>query len=176
MTRRMVGLCLTLWIGWLPQNAWAVLDSCTVSASGVGFGVYNPFSGSSLDSTGTVTVSCFGVLGGVFQVALSTGGSGTFSPFPSGYLEEVYLDYGQTGGGTCVTISESGPTKTVLAVSNSPTDGAFYPRAIAVTTSNISAGSGGVVPIPLCNPLTVTVTGSNPATAAVTAYAKIRIV
>lgn len=80
MTRRMVGLCLTLWIGWLPQNAWAVLDSCTVSASGVGFGVYNPFSGSSLDSTGTVTVSCFGVLGGVFQVALSTGGSGTFSP------------------------------------------------------------------------------------------------
>lgn len=80
MTRRMVGLCLTLWIGWLPQHAWAVLDSCTVSASGVSFGAYNPFSGSSLDSTGTVTVSCFGLLGGVFQVALSTGGSGTFSP------------------------------------------------------------------------------------------------
>jgi spore coat protein U-like protein len=76
----MAGLCLTLCIGWLPQHAWAILNSCTVSASGVGFGAYNPFSGSNLDSTGTVTVSCLGVLGGVFQVALSTGGSGTFSP------------------------------------------------------------------------------------------------
>jgi hypothetical protein len=112
-------------------------------------------------------------------VAIAAGastGSGTFSPFPSGYLEEVYLDYGQTGGDTCVTITESGPTKTILAVSNSPTDGAFYPRAIAVTTANVSAGSGGVVPIALCNPLTVSVTGGNVAATALTVYAKLRTV
>lgn len=113
MTRGTVGLCLTLWIGWLPQNAWAVLDSCTVSASGVGFGVYNPFSDSSLDSTGTVTVSCFGLLGGVFQVALSTGGSGTFSPrrMASGantLTYNLYVDssrtqiWGDGSGGTSI--------------------------------------------------------------------------
>jgi hypothetical protein len=110
-------------------------------------------------------------------VAIAAGastGSGTFSPFPSGYIEEIYLDHGQTGGGTCVTITEANPTKTILAVSNSPTDGAFYPRAIAVTTANVSTGSGGVVPIAVCNPLTVSVTGGNVATAALTVYAKVR--
>ena len=112
-------------------------------------------------------------------VAVAAGastGSGTFSPSPSGYLEELYLDYGQTSAATNVTIVEAGPSKAILAVSNNQTDGAYYPRAIAVTTSNVSAGSGGVVPIPLCNPLTVSVTGANVAATALTVYAKIRTV
>jgi len=110
-------------------------------------------------------------------VAVAAGastGSGTFSPFPSGYLEEVYLDYGQTSAATCVTIVESGRSQPILAVSNNQTNGAYYPRAIAVGTANGSFGSTGVLPIPVVNPLTVSVTGGNVAAAALTVYAKIR--
>ena len=110
-------------------------------------------------------------------VAIAAGastGSGTFSPCPSGYIEEIYLDHGQTSGATCVTITESNPTKTVLAVSNSPTDGAFYPRGIAVGVANSSFGSTGVVPLAICNPLTVSVTGGNVAAAALVTYLKVR--
>lgn len=80
MNRRLASLCLALWTVWMPQTAWALLNSCSVSASGVSFGTYDPFSSSPIDSTGTVTVTCFGVLGGVFDVSLSQGHSGTFSP------------------------------------------------------------------------------------------------
>ena len=110
-------------------------------------------------------------------VAIAAGastGSGTFSPCPSGYIEEIYLDHGQTSGATCVTITESGRSQPILAVSNSPTDGAFYPRAIAVGVANGSFGSTGVVPIAVCNPLMVSVTGGNVAATALTVYVKIR--
>lgn len=73
-------LILPICIAWIPQNAWAVILSCTVSATAVGFGTYTPFNPSPVDSSGTVTVNCLGVLGGTFTVKLNTGGSGTYSP------------------------------------------------------------------------------------------------
>jgi spore coat protein U-like protein len=79
MKRLWASLCLALGIACVPQSAWALLDSCSVSATEVGFGIYDPFSSSPADSTGTVTVTCFGLLGGIFEVSLSTGQSGTYS-------------------------------------------------------------------------------------------------
>lgn len=55
--------------------------TCTVSATGVNFGVYNPLSGTPDDATGTVTMTC-NLLVGLFNswtVALSTG-NGSYSP------------------------------------------------------------------------------------------------
>jgi spore coat protein U-like protein len=50
----------------------AAQSDCTVSASGVAFGVYNPFSATSTDATGTVTLSCSSSSGlGGYKIALS---------------------------------------------------------------------------------------------------------
>jgi spore coat protein U-like protein len=48
---------------WLPCLAFALgvaqsWAACTVSATGVAFGAYDPFSSASLDSTGNVAVTC----------------------------------------------------------------------------------------------------------------------
>ncbi len=100
-------------------------------------------------------------------------GTGTFSPCPTGYLEELYLDYGQTSAATNVTITETGRSTPILTVSNNQTDGAYYPRALAVTTANVRLDSAGCVPIAIAAPIYVSVTGGNPATTALTVYAKI---
>jgi hypothetical protein len=48
-------------------------SACTVSASGVAFGVYNPLSATSTNATGTVTLSCNSSCGlGGYNIALST--------------------------------------------------------------------------------------------------------
>lgn len=58
--------------------------SCSVSATAVAFGVYNPFSAAPANSNGTVTASCTLLSGPTttvsLQVSLGTGGSGSFSP------------------------------------------------------------------------------------------------
>jgi spore coat protein U-like protein len=57
-----------------------VLGTCSVSASGVAFGTYDPTVSTALVATGTVTVTCVGVLAvGSANVTLSTGASNTFS-------------------------------------------------------------------------------------------------
>jgi spore coat protein U-like protein len=55
--------------------------SCSVSATGVSFGTYNPVSPSALASTGSVTVSCSANGSGTdaATIALSTGSSGTYA-------------------------------------------------------------------------------------------------
>ena len=65
----------------ISNDAWALLQSCNVSAIAVNFGVYNPLSGTPNDATGTVTVNC-DALAGLFEswtVALSTGSSGSYA-------------------------------------------------------------------------------------------------
>lgn len=58
----------------------AAQAACTVSASGIAFGVYNPFSATATDATGTVTLSCSIASGlGGYNVALSTGGGGSYA-------------------------------------------------------------------------------------------------
>ena len=59
---------------WRPAPARA----CTISATGVAFGAYNPQAAATDDSTGTVNLACpTGVTAPV--VALSTGQSGTYA-------------------------------------------------------------------------------------------------
>jgi spore coat protein U-like protein len=55
-----------------------VLCACSASTTSVSFGVYNPLSGSPLDSTGNVRVTCGGVAGLLvpYQIALGKGASG----------------------------------------------------------------------------------------------------
>lgn len=67
-----VFLCLLLAIS---PRADAQLG-CSISASGLAFGSYSAFSGSPVDSSGTVQVQCLLALG--FEVTLSTG-QGSFA-------------------------------------------------------------------------------------------------
>jgi len=65
-----------------PTNAIIIIGSCSISATSVLFGTYDPASTAPRDSAGTVTLSCNIVLGllEAWDIALSTGGSGSFSP------------------------------------------------------------------------------------------------
>lgn len=55
-----------------------VTAQCSASTIGVAFGTIDPFSASTVDSTGTITVTCLVV--NSYSVSLSTGASGTYSP------------------------------------------------------------------------------------------------
>jgi len=64
-------------------TARAAGESCSVTATALAFGNFAPLSGSVLDATSTITVTCVCpalCLGINYTVAVSTGGSGTFSP------------------------------------------------------------------------------------------------
>jgi spore coat protein U-like protein len=67
--------------GGLCQAAGVV--SCTVSASGLAFGIYNPYSGSPTLTNGVVTMTCSLVSGGASFAnpvsSYSTGSSGTYA-------------------------------------------------------------------------------------------------
>jgi spore coat protein U-like protein len=56
---------------------------CSVSSTGVAFGIYDPTTTAATDSTGNLTLVCTHVSGGGqrvnYSVALSTGSSGTFT-------------------------------------------------------------------------------------------------
>lgn len=60
-----------------PASA-CTLCSCSASTSGVSFGSYDPTSASPKDATGTVSLSCTGVVSlfGTITVAMSPGSSG----------------------------------------------------------------------------------------------------
>jgi spore coat protein U-like protein len=63
--------------------AYALLQSCSVSATALSFGLYDPSSATARDSTGTVTVTCTVTLLGVsasWDILFSTGSSGSFTP------------------------------------------------------------------------------------------------
>jgi spore coat protein U-like protein len=62
-------------------NAWALLQSCTVSAIPVNFGLYNPLQATPVFATGTVTVTCTALVGllETWTIALGTGNSNTYA-------------------------------------------------------------------------------------------------
>ena len=67
----------------LPASALCALCSCSVSATPVVFGTYDPISSSPTDSDGSVLFTCGGLVGGVvtYDVTLDKGmNSTTFSP------------------------------------------------------------------------------------------------
>lgn len=55
-------------------------QSCTVSASSVGFGSYDPFASGALDTTGQVDVACTSGLGYTVSLDAGTHSSGSFAP------------------------------------------------------------------------------------------------
>ena len=77
-----LALCLAASGLLLPHAAWARVD-CSVTATGVAFGVYDPALTSPTDSVGNVLVRCVYLFGGAEQVnytvSLSTGTSGTYA-------------------------------------------------------------------------------------------------
>ena len=79
---RLIGAALATLLALAAPAALAV-TSCSVAASGVNFGIYNPLSGTPLDSTGTVTVTCTLLSGGNTTVnltaALSAGSSASYA-------------------------------------------------------------------------------------------------
>lgn len=72
-----------LLIAALLAPGMAAAQSCTVSATAVAFGTYNPLSASPAESNGTVTLNCSSVPLSVvtpYTVALSAGNQGSFVP------------------------------------------------------------------------------------------------
>jgi spore coat protein U-like protein len=63
------------------DDAWALLTTCTVAAIPVNFGLYNPLTPTANTATGTVTVTCSGLIGLLesWTIALNTGLSATYS-------------------------------------------------------------------------------------------------
>jgi spore coat protein U-like protein len=81
--RPLVTAVCALALGLLAARAEAVV-SCTTTATGPAFGIYNPLAGAALDSNGSLAVTCTLLSGGTTsvtpQVRLSTGASGSYSP------------------------------------------------------------------------------------------------
>jgi spore coat protein U-like protein len=91
--RRMPGLVALKLLA--PATGHAV---CSVSASGVAFSVYNPFSGAPTNATGTVTVNCSQFFG-AYTIAINAGGSlsNRWMLFGSGSLAyQLYVDAAHT--------------------------------------------------------------------------------
>jgi spore coat protein U-like protein len=83
MRSRPVWLTLTLLASLLHASLATALVSCTTSAGGVNFGVYNPLSAAAAVANGSVNVTCNLLSGGSsnvsLNVSLSTGSSGSFA-------------------------------------------------------------------------------------------------
>lgn len=109
--RQMLGLAAVMLLA--PATGQAV---CSVSSSGVAFGVYIPFSGAAANGTGSVTVNCSQFFG-AYSVALSSGlnSGGSFSNRRMGTGAallgyQLYMDAGHTavwgdGTGGSVTVN-----------------------------------------------------------------------
>lgn len=99
------------------SRAYALLQSCSVSATALSFGPYDPSNATARDSTGTVTVTCTALVGvsASWDILLSTGSSGSFTPrrLLSGgnsMQYNLYIDAGRTqvwGDATGVTAKVS---------------------------------------------------------------------
>lgn len=130
--------------------------SCTVTATAVSFGNYNPIAATTNDATGTVQVTCTMVvaLGGSYTIDLSAGSSGnaaqrTLKQGASSLNYNLYTDAGRStvwGDGTGGSSHVSPTFTALLFVQQSAT---IYGRIPA--GQNVAAGSYG-------DTITVTVT------------------
>ncbi|UOA09790.1 spore coat U domain-containing protein [Methylobacter sp. S3L5C] len=78
LTAILLGIALSL----MPMAAIALGLNCTVSATGVNFGNYNPTSSLPTDVTGNVHVACTALLISILSttnISLNTGGNGSFA-------------------------------------------------------------------------------------------------
>lgn len=74
----LVNLC---YVNHVDAACTGVACSCTVSTATVNFGTYNPQSATNTTANGTITTSCTAFLAGLisYTIAISTGGSGTYT-------------------------------------------------------------------------------------------------
>jgi spore coat protein U-like protein len=87
--------------------------TCTVSATPVGFGTFNPF-GSAVPSTGIISVTCSsGNPNGTYTIALSTGGSGNFATRQMTDGQSDMLNYNLYTSSALTTIWGDGTSGTV---------------------------------------------------------------
>jgi spore coat protein U-like protein len=112
---RLAGACAgALLTALAAPAARALVTSCSVSAGGVAFGVYNPLTVTPLDSTAVILVSCNVSQGrNSVTIALTPGASGTFGArkLVSGasflrynlYLDAAYTQIWGDGTGGSVT-------------------------------------------------------------------------
>ena len=119
---------MTLWLlllacaGFAPR-AFAANEDCTVNASGVAFGTYDPGSATPLDGQGTVQVDCRGNAI-VVNITLGPGGSGSYAARrmtngTDNLFYNLYLDTNRTvvfGNGTGG--SSAGPCTTGIGNSS----------------------------------------------------------
>lgn len=74
---------LAVGLSLVPASPALAIADCSVTATGIAFGSYDPLAGSADDSSGTITVTCvYTGPGGAdkvdYTVSLSPGGSGSF--------------------------------------------------------------------------------------------------
>ena len=109
----------------VPGTAWAASKntSCTVSATPVAFGSFNPF-GATVTSTGTITVACSsGSKNATYTIALSTGNSGSFATRQTS-TSMPYLSYNlyTTSGYTSIWGDGTGGSVTVTGTDTTATN------------------------------------------------------
>lgn len=91
--------------------------SCSVTATGVAFGIYTPLQTAALAANGTIAISCTGVLYDAATVSLSTGLSGSYTnrTLRSGAAALDYNLY-TSANGSQIWGNGTGGTGTVQAV------------------------------------------------------------
>lgn len=86
------------------------------------------------------------------------------APFLTGLLEALYLKYEGSAPATAVVKVEavplSGPTRTLVTVTNANTDGLFAPRAADCKTDGTAAGTYSKIPL-VNDRLQITIEGVN---------------
>jgi spore coat protein U-like protein len=125
--------------------------TCTVSATGPVFGIYNPLSASPTEANGLVTATCTLLSGGATTVSLvssySTGSSGTYSTRTllsgaSVLNYNLYYDAAYTqirGNGTGGSVTGSASLTLTPANPTAQADGVIYGRIPA--GQDVSPGS-----------------------------------
>ena len=131
---------LLLTILWLPKASG---DNCSVSSTNLSFGSFSPLTDSTVDSTATITVTCNKAI--PYTIALSPGGSGTYSPrsMTNGgnhLAYNLYFDAGYSqvwGNGTGGSFTVSG----TIPLRFDSTDHTVYGRIPLSTQRSAEVGS-----------------------------------
>jgi len=113
-SQMMVGFMVLGWSVSAMATCIGVGCSCSISATPVAFGNYNPLSSSAVTTTGTISVTCSALVASLnvsYTVTLSQGNSGSYTPrtMTHGiyslqynlYLDSLYSSiWGNGSGGT----------------------------------------------------------------------------
>ncbi len=133
----------------LLASAGAKAETCSVSAVGVAFGVYDPLAGAPLDSTSTVQATCTSDRPPhvTYEIRLDTGQAGSFAPraMTNGLSQltyNLYIDaarsavWGDGTGGTAVVTADYNLTPPGSTQTDTYTVYGRVPAGQVVTTGN----------------------------------------